>query len=58
MRVWPDRAGNYWHWMPPTQICAWLAVLVGWSPDQTMSAPLGVLLEVCAIKAKASAGDG
>lgn len=54
MRVWPDRAGNFWHWMQPHTICAWLAVLVGWSPDQTMSAPLGVLLEVCAIKSRAN----
>lgn len=52
--MWPDRAGNYWYWMSPHTICGWLAVLVGWTPAQTMSAPLGVLLEVCAIKSRAN----
>jgi hypothetical protein len=41
--VFRDYLGNWWWPKPWHLICAQVAIWVGWTPEQTMRSPVGVI---------------
>jgi hypothetical protein len=51
-RVWRDYVGNWWWPRPWHAVAAQMAVWVGWTTQETMRQPLGVLGRVYAAHAR------